>query len=331
METISTFFIRPRFRDRVSAFACDGGAEIDYRDQGCVVSLHADLKPDLDALMACLRKGGKTFSELQIEIPNLAGSLREILDEFDRLGLLTESANKLQGNALSGSQFHRELIRFVDRQKATTSDSLFFRLLVERNVTRRQLIGYAIEYYHVVSLCPQLLAPSLANIESPRTNDILRQFFVAELYHDRLLARALSAVGIGESQRRTMIPLPSTFAVCSALGVAAKQHPLSFKAALFVFETPYPEFIEAFGNHCKQLELPSAFIDPFVEHSDINDEESHEKISEELFSEVAMVSSEEQLVVKKNIAHLIESLAKMEHQILTYYGNEDALVPRCFA
>lgn len=331
MQTISSYFDRPRFRNGVSAFSTETGAEIDYRDQGCVLSLHPDLHGELKELLELLRRGGMTIDELRAALPSLSNGLQDILDEFDRLGLLTESnAPSRTGRSISGRQFHRQLVRFIDRQKARVSASQFFRLLKERRVSQEQLVGYAVEYYHVVNMCPQLLGPSLANVETRRTSEVLRSFYVAELYHDRLMARALHAMGIDDHRLSTIIPLPSTFAVCSSLGVLAKQHPLSFKAALFVFETPYPEFVEEFEHCCRDLGLPDEFISPFIEHSDVNGAESHEAVSEELFAEIALVSEEEQNVVKKNMAILIESLIIMEGQILEYYGRITPLVPRSF-
>ena len=66
--------------------------------------------------------------------------------------------------------------------------------------------------------------------------EAIMRFFVSELRHDEMLARSLAAVNITREALDTCVPLPMTFALCASLGVYARQHPLSFKASLFLFE-----------------------------------------------------------------------------------------------
>jgi hypothetical protein len=105
---------------------------------------------------------------------------------------------------------------------------------------------------------------------------------------------------------------------------------LSLRACLFILEKPQPDFNAAFIRSCKRLGLPSAFFEPIVEHSGVNDIEKHDDISLCLMAEVPFVSSEEQIRVKKNAVFLIETLAGLESDILLYYGAPISIVPRIF-
>jgi len=131
-----------------------------------------------------------------------------------------------------------------------------------------------------------------------------------------LLAESLKAVGIDPVAGPSVQLLPATFAIIAALSVLARQDPLSFKAVLFIMERPQPEFHQAFHRRCLDLGLPAAFFNPVMEHSGINDSGSHDDITRLLLEQLGSVSPEEQLVVKKNLYHLIECLEALEQQLL---------------
>ena len=230
-----------------------------------------------------------------------------------------------------GLQFYREIRRFLQRWQNQIVRPLAFKKMIEGTIAKEQLIGYALESYHITHLCPRLLAGSLTKQETPRTHQLLQEFFVSELHHDRLIKSSLASVEIDETQLEQVQPLPMTFAVCSALAIFSQQHPLSFKVALWLFEQDDAKFWELFKQRCQELNLPNKFYQPILLHADINDEGEHDRMTEYLLAEVACVSAEEQLQVKKNIAILLESMILRDRQILDYYGNSDNIIPRCFS
>lgn len=232
---------------------------------------------------------------------------------------------------ITGLQFYREMRRFLQHWQIQIIHPIAVEKMIEGTITKEQLIGCALEAYHITHLCPRLLAGSLTKQETPRTHQLLQEFFVSELYHDRLIKSSLASVGIIETQLEQMQPLPMTFAICSALAVFAQQHPLSFKVALWLFEQDDPEFGQLFEQRCQDLGLPSEFYQPILQHASINEEGEHERMTEYLLAEVAYVSIKEQLQVKKNMAILLESIMLRDHQIIDYYGNSDNFIPRCFS
>jgi thiaminase len=231
---------------------------------------------------------------------------------------------------MSGSQFYRELWRFLERLKLQFTSSPFFAKMVDGTITKNQLIGYSLESYHVTHLCPKLLAPALANYESNRVQKLLQEFFVSELHHDCLIDKSLKSVGIINEQIQKMQPLPSTFAICSSLAMFAKQHPLSFKTALMLFEQDEPMFHELFKKQSQALELPDDFYKPILLHAGINEDGGHEDITGVLLAEISYISPSEQLLVKKNMVNLMELIVLRSHEIIDYYGNSNNVIPRCF-
>lgn len=331
MSLTKVLFQQPLFKDQVFFQFKDTEVEIYYRNQGCSIAVEPEYQEETIQLLSLLQIGGMSPEQLAQTCPGIQDDIPELLAEFERRDLLMETHHEVVPRGVSGQQFYRELCRFLNRKKRQFPPSPFSQKMVDGTITKNQLIGYVLESYHITHLCPRLLAPSLANYESPQTQKLLQEFFVSELHHDPLVENSLKSVGIESEQIRRMQPLPTTFAICSCLGVFAKQHPLSFKAALLVFEEDDKVFHELFKQQSQALELPHEFYQPILLHAGINEEGGHEDITGILLREVAYVSPEEQLVVKKNLAILLESVVQRTREILDYYGNSDNMIPRCFS
>ncbi len=321
---------QPVFKNGVMFEFKDSSIEIRYGDQGCAIAVLPEDQQEINQLLRVLQIGGFSSEQLTQWYPGIQEQIPELLTEFEARGLITEKKAQVSLHGVTGRQFYRELCRFLVRFKQKFPPSPFSQKMLDGTLSRNQLIGYALDSYHITHLCPKLLAPSLTHYESPTTQKLLQDFFVSELNHDRLIEKSLKSVGISKEQLKQMQPLPMTFAVCSSLGVFAHQHPLSFKAALMVFEEDDKQFHKLFKQHCQTLGLPSKFYQPILLHAGINEEGNHGEITADLLAQVSYVSPEEQLVVKKNMAILMESMILRTHEILDYYGNPNNPIPRCF-
>ena len=330
MIFLQTSFKKPCFKNGVFLTFNLTDVRLHYQNQGCSIDIPPEAKTETIQFFQLLQKGGYSISQLQQFCPQFSEQIPEILSEFDRRQMLTESPSRLDSEWMSGSEFYQDLIHFLQRFYQYLPPSLYTQKMEAGTITRHQLIGYALESYHVTHLCPSLLAPALTKSESLKTRKLLQEFFASELYHDRLLENSLHSVGINSMQLEQMQPLPMTFAVCTALAVFAQQHPLSFKAALLLFELHDEPFHQLFKQSCDVVELPQEFYQPILLHAQINEDGNHEEITKTLLSEITAISPEEQLLVKKNMAFLVESMIKRTHEILEYYGNPDHPIPRCF-
>lgn len=317
MHTSPELFEKPKFRGGVVVTSRDIGIEIDYRQQGCVVDVAPDVREEALQLFAALQDGISTTTLVE-SFPKLSDQLPEIIEDLDRLGLLEEAECSNNGDIITGKLFYREISDFVARAEQRICHSSLFHALEDSIADREVLINYVVQYFHIVRACPAIVGQALAHCGTSRTYSILRDYYSVECGHDGLLAQSLNAVGLFPSDESLPRPLPATFAIIAALTVLARQDPLSFKAALFIMERPQPEFHRAFHSRCLQLGLPDAFFNPVLEHSGINDAGIHEDITRLLLSEISFVSREEQVVVKKNIHHLIECLDALEGQLLAH-------------
>jgi hypothetical protein len=321
---------KPRFRDNVSTVVHLNEVELSLGARRCSFEFSTTERDAVSRLISDLESGGFTPAELQTRASEIAEQIPSLLIDFDRLRLLIDSDSEAADKTLSGAQLYREVRRLGDRLVRRIAKSVFYTSLLNGQATRQQLIGYALEYYWIVKSAPGLIAPALASARSAQERTLLVDFLESELGHDSFLRTSLESVGLTPIEIENHVPLPTTFCLGASLGVYARQHPLSFKACLFLFEEARPEFVDAFDNHCRALDLPAAFHAPLRQHADINTDYNHEDISRALMQLENAVDSETCTVVKRHVSLLIETLIQQEDQILSYYGRLSAPVPRLF-
>lgn len=318
---------RPVFRDGVSIHLEAAQVTLSMDRRACSFEFGSDQRMAVESLLESLRLGGKTCAELLRQTPQIAGEIPDLLANFDQLRLLTESAS-LPAAIVSGAQLYREVRRVRDRTVARVAKSLFQDALAGGRATKDQLIGYALEYFWLVREAPGLIGPALASAQTQSERALLQTFLASELGHDRYLRDALSAVGVGDDVLSAHTPLPATFSLGASLGVYSRQHAVSFKACLFLFEEGNGEFIDAFDNCCMKLGLPQAFYEPLRRHAGLNDEFDHGDISRLLLQELPIVDPETSAIVKQNVSVLIETLVQQEEQIMAHYGAPNVRLPR---
>jgi pyrroloquinoline quinone (PQQ) biosynthesis protein C len=322
---------KPKFRPAVNAVIHGTEAEITMGASRCAFEFAASEAPGVSRLFARLATGGLTTGDLQRDSPEIAEQIPALLADFDRLRLLVESDLRPAEGTRSGIQLYREVLRLADRVAARQAKSAFYAALTEGRASRQQLVGYGLEYFWIVKAAPGLIGPALATAHSAEERALIQDFLKSELGHDRFLGEALMAVGLTLAELEAHQPLPATFALGASLGVYARQHPLSFKAGLFLFERAQPAFIDAFDARCRALGLPEAFYLPLREHADLNSEYDHADISRSLMMLEHAVDAENCTVVKRHVSLLLETMIQQEEQILSYYAQPRERIARIFA
>jgi hypothetical protein len=330
MNSEESEFNCPGFRQGVSVDLRAAEATISLAARQCSFEFPEEVRPAVVQLLKDLDIGGYTPSDLKNRAPEIAGHIPALIADFSQLRLLTESEPNASTHAISGSQLYRELRRVAHRVTSRAARSAFYRALVEDRAQVRQIIGYGLEYYWLVRSAPGLIAPALASAHCPAERRLLEGFLASEIGHDKFIGAALQAAGVAPESLDRHQPLAATFALGASLGVYARQHPISFKACLFILEEARPEFIDAFDRRCESLGLPPSFYLPLREHADLNAEYDHGDISADLLAFEGAVDTETCTVVKRHLALLIETIVQQEEQILDYYGRSDTPMPRIF-
>lgn len=331
MESSVSSIRAPKFRDGVAYALGDGEVTISRNGTRCSFRFSGEDALAVSTLMRNLQSGEMSVDDLASRSPAIAEQIPPLLTEFDHLRLLTESRRAPPAGVTSEAQLYREVVRLADRVIHRCATSAFHAALVAGSASRRQLIGYALEYYWLTQVATGLLGPALGTAKSPRERRILETFMKSEFGHDELLAASLRSVGLSDDEIEAHQPLPTTFSLCASLGVYARQDPLSFKACLFLVERAQPAFVDAFDRRCRDLGLPTGFHAPLRTHSDINLQYDHGDISKLLMAADTAVTREAAVIVKRNVSLMVETLIKQEEEILSYYGREQNPLPRTFA
>ncbi|MGI8838877.1 MAG: hypothetical protein ACR2H4_19895 [Pyrinomonadaceae bacterium] len=321
---------KPKFRDAVGTSVRVNEVELSLGAHRCSFEFSETERDAVNRLISDLEFGGFTPDDLAERSPEIAEQIPSLLIDFDRLRLLVESDAEAANATSTGVQLYREVRRVADRVIRRVAKSSFYNALLNGQATRQQLIGYALEYYWIVQAAPGLIAPALATARTSKERSLLQDFLKSELGHDRFLRTSLESVGLIAGEVENHQPLPATFCLGASLGVYARQHPLSFKACLFLFEEARPEFVDAFDDRCRALDLPVAFYAPLRQHADINTDYNHEDISRSLMELENSLDLETCTVVRRHVALLIETMIQQEEQILSYYGRQSAQLPRLF-
>jgi hypothetical protein len=329
MQTDNSGINFPKIRNEVKVVRTEAGYSLEYGHQSCDIEIDEINHANWDKVIKALSEGTKTVEELQISYPSLEGSIRDLTNEFDRLGLLTEGKIEPVSNVMSG-------ITCFDKIRTSSSaaidNALKFRKLTDglrlsdylnkTSPNKDLVIGYACEYYYLVRHAPRILGAAVATSPNTEAFEILRDFLSEEIYHDKMLSKALSAVKVTPE---LLNPLPSTLSVINSLKAWAFQHPPSLWAVLFLLEVPQHEFNAKFKEGAERAVLPNTFWQPFMTHSDVNEDGGHEDISRRLMATMSAVSEEENVTIKKNFIAFLEMLIWQEAEIISWYGKGKGL------
>lgn len=316
-------FRRPSLREGVTwTRTADNGSEFRYLDGRRFVEFEfdADRADRFHEFIETLASGKLGAPDLAAAFPGTPDEYAEMLEALDEQGMIIEGERTAEAG-MSGVTAYAFLRRHAEEVRATVHSPLI-EAMSDGTVTREQLIGYAVEYWQVTHLCPRALAPALARDDlGIEVWTKLMDFYQSERSHDRMLEKSLAAVGITRVQLLRTQPLPATAAVMASLGVYAYNFPVALIATLFPMEEPELDFLDLFRARCAELDLPEAFVKPIVAHSDVNEDEAHDAVSLDLLAEIPYLSTETVRECAKAVADVIEQRARIDAQIISWYGN----------
>ncbi len=322
MQASTKRFNYPKLRQGVVYTRISNEHHLDYRSQSLI--LEDDGSDALIAVIQDLQQGSLSTEDFYIKhaarYPD--DQLEVLIADLDKNYLLTEGRFPAVLGVLSGLEFSKKLKLLTSALHVRIGNSALYEKMLDGSVSRSQLIGFAVEYYHIVKSAPKVISPALAHNSSPEVYQGIKRLFLEEHDHESLLANALSHVGVDRSQLALASPLDTTFSIYSTLGVYARQHIISFISALFLFEEPYPEFNKLFVESCVRLGLPDAFWKPIIGHSDVNSTSDHGAITDSLLVNYSAISEEESRVALIHTCALLELMSTWDKQICKNYSDE---------
>jgi hypothetical protein len=319
----------PTFRRGTHIHWQEDSAIIQYQSFGCEAMVSGDAMQR--ELIEYLMTGHKKPSLSKfIERSNNKEIIHRFIQDLDQQGLLTETVfNESQGS-ISGSQWYREMRRYIDSISDQLGSCDFSLSLQQGQTKRNQLIGYLCEYFHIVYRFAEMVSPAISNCINENIRSIFLKYFTSELNHSRFIETALESVGITKAELLQSEPLPWTFALSTILGANARQHFISLICMLHIFEQSTETFYQLFKNRAIALGLKDTFYGPILRHADVNNQYQHDHIAKDLFDNIAVVNAEDIIIAKKNIRVLLESFHAQSASIIKYYANPTITLPRIF-
>jgi len=149
--------------------------------------------------------------------------------------------------------------------------------------------GLCIENYQLLFRESYFDSPILPYSGNRRVRELVNEFYVEELGHDKLLLKSLNYIGLSEADLFESIPLPGTMALCNALSYWARVDPLFFFTTLGVLEGREVE-VDSFVVAMHRKELAKEFVGPIETHANINKNAGHGALAREIFEEIPGIS-----------------------------------------
>lgn len=169
--------------------------------------------------------------------------------------------------------------------------------------------GLCVENYHLLFRESYFDAPVLSYAANTEVRLLLNEFYCEEIGHDRILLKALNAIGLTEEALFASRPLRGTLALCNALSYWARHDPLFFLTTLGPLEGGDAE-VDSFVEACRRKGLPEAFVGPIANHARINREGDHGNLTRKIFSAIPAVSAAD-----------CERLMRQTHMFIAIYDD----------
>lgn len=193
----------------------------------------------------------------------------------------------------------------------------------------RQLLGNAVEYYHVTLAAYDAVAPCLARLPGP-LRTIMAAFVLEEYRHDRILLRAAECFGLEERELVELVPLPYTAAVTNYLAFLGNTDPLSLLATLFILEGRPSDGLPYFG-WLEQMGAPAAYVESHKEHDRVNTNGRHGTISRQCFAQIERIEVADEARILACVLQLARFNQLRQHELVRYHDDPAMPCPRTVA
>jgi hypothetical protein len=202
-----------------------------------------------------------------------------------------------------------------------------WRALVEKpkDVPEKIYHGICIENYHLLYRESYFDSPALSFSFSQLLRRKFNEFYCEELGHDRLLLKALEAIGLTEEALFMSAPLRETVALCNALSYWARHDPLFFFTTLGPLEGGNVD-VDSYVLAMREKKMSDAFVSPVETHANINKNSEHGLLTRELFESVRVVSVADATRILRQTPLFVAMYDQFYSAIWEYYSKDRGLL-----
>jgi hypothetical protein len=283
-----------------------------------VIPLEGERREHLEKIRAFL-DGTHTISEITTQ----CGLNREICSKFIQelyeLALVGDAAAR---PAPPLSFYHhavtlgrRETLRQLGRSPMAEH-------MLRGTLTKRLVVGYLTEEYHLVSSAASHISPVIATAPTEHLRMMFSDYLSGEYWHCQLLKRGLLAAGLTEEEVAVSDPLPGTLAAINLLRNSARTDLLAYSVVLSINEGGDVQAATAFSQ---MYDLIGQFVSPEVlapsrEHAELDFEDQHESLGAEAFIDEVAISSQRQDAIYRTVMATARTQMEQHRQMAAFYG-----------
>lgn len=219
--------------------------------------------------------------------------------------------------------FYRHIVA-LGRQETVRalSESPLVECMLSGNLTKRLIVGYLVEEYHLVASASSHISAALTTAPTQRLRMMFSDYLSGEYWHCLLLERGLLAAGLGAEELAASDPLPGTLAVINLMRHSARTDLLAYSACLSVNEGGDARAAVAFS---KMYDLLGTLVAPEVlaasrEHAELDFEDQHETLGAEPFAEETILGGPRQDAIYRIVMAATRTQLEQHRQIAAFYG-----------
>jgi hypothetical protein len=216
--------------------------------------------------------------------------------------------------------------RSVQARIAEDAESLFANMMTGKP-TRRLLLGYLVEFYHIVIRASQHISPSINHAPNLRLRMLLSEYLGDEYWHGLWLRKGLRQAGLTDQQIDASDPLPATLGAIDRLRAESSSDLLAYAACISTGEGAGESEIERLQNRYGALAkhglFPEGVIEPFRDHEIADCSLGHFSFCAEMYAEAPPIGRQHQDTIRRAMLAYLRCLEEQHHQIARFYGTDE--------
>jgi pyrroloquinoline quinone (PQQ) biosynthesis protein C len=287
---------------------------------GKLASLDADSSRRVTSLFARL-DGARSLAEVAGDLGWSLEDTTEAAQQLFELAVL-ENAGDTPIDALV---FYRHVAALGRGVQARVTERSSYVGLVEQRPTRRLLLGYLVETYHIVVAAALHIAPTISLAPTLRLRMMFSEYLGDEYWHGLWLRKGLVAAGLSELEIDSADPLPATLATINHLRCIASTDLLAYAACISTGENlgvgDAEHVRRRFDAFTKHGVLPDAAISPFRDHEVVDCEAGHQSYCAEVFADSSPLTHAHQDAITRAMLHYLRCLEAQHREVEQFYGS----------
>jgi len=278
------------------------------------------------ARLLALMNGRRSIRELAAETDE---DLDELVEIIGRMYAVAAVWNEADCQVPSGA-----LVSNLDHLSQAFQLALGARIrgvreTFEDHPSRRLVVGYLFEYFHMVNDAASHISPAIAMAPTHRSRAILCELLADEYWHGELLRTGLHELGFSDDDIARSDPLAGSIAFINHLRGAAMTDVLHYAACVLATEagseamgrdrqaTLVGRFYESLG---RDGVVPPEALRPFAEHDLVDCAHGHSSFAGEIIYEHDTLTGHQQESMRRAMFRHLQTYGERERQLVRFYA-----------